>query len=128
MPLPCSGSSLVQAECPAAIVAVRAIRLVGSASSTPAFRVVFASDAAVGDRGDDRTDLDLLVRLDGGLAGTAVLLAPHDAQFGADRDFRIDRGEAERLLLVVRVAGEHREADGLATSIDDAVVVRRGVV
>src|SRR5689334_1827957 len=78
----------------------------GLAARAPARLVGVASHLAVRNRRDDRTDVELLVRLDRGLLGAAVFLAPHDVEFGAERDFVVDRAERQRLLLVERVAGE----------------------
>ena len=68
------------------------------------------------------------MRLNRGLHRAAIRLTPHHAQFGADGDFGIDRGQAQRLLFVVRIAGEHRQPHGLAAGIDHAIVIRRGIV
>src|SRR5947207_16029385 len=67
--------------------------------------------------------LGLPVGLDRGLARTAVLLSPYYPQLGADGNLRAHRGEAQRLLLVVAVAGEHRQTYRPAIAIDHTVVV-----
>src|SRR2546421_2357462 len=103
-------------------------RASGAAARTPALFVGFTHHAAVGRGAHDGTHFDLPVGLDRGLARAAVLLSPHDPQLGAERNVRAYRGEAQSLLLVVAVAGEHRQAHGLAVGIDHAVVVGRGVV
>src|SRR6266853_2821331 len=100
----------------------------GAAARTPALLVGFTHHAAVGRGAHDGTHFDLPVGLDRGLARAAVLLSPHDPQLGAERNIRAYRGKAESLLLVVAVAGEHRQAHGLAVGSDHAVVVGRGVV
>src|SRR5262245_538199 len=88
------------------------------AMSAPAFGIAFPGNAAVREGADHSAHLKLLVRFDRRLLRSAVLLTPDHAQFGADRNIRIDGSEAERLLFVVRIAGEHRQADRLAAGVD----------
>src|SRR5207245_11688901 len=95
----------------------------GAAPRAPAALVGFARQTAVRDGTHDDPHLGLPVRLDRGLARTAVLLSPHHLELGADGNLRAHRGEAQRLLLVVAVACEHRATYRPAIAIDHTVVV-----
>src|SRR5262245_8477162 len=75
----------------------------------PALVVGFAGLLAIGRRPNHDADLGLLVALDGGFPGAAVLLAPHQRQLGARlRVLLLDETEREHLALVPGIAGEHR--------------------
>src|SRR6185437_16987898 len=90
-------------------------RLRGDASGlrAPALVVALLDDLRVRGRGDDRADLDLLVRLHRGLLAAAVRLAPDDLDLGADRHVGVNGRERKARALVGRVPGEHRKADDL---------------
>src|SRR6478609_9407152 len=72
----------------------------------------------VGCRADDGADLGLLVALHRGLLAAAVLLAPYQLHFRAERNVGIDDAEREHRALVVAVAAEHVEPDQLAVARD----------
>src|SRR2546421_953625 len=93
----------------------------------PALVIALARRPRVRGRGDTHPDLELAVRLDGGLAGPAVLFAPDECQNVPDFDVRVDDTERQRRALVVAVATEHRKADRLATR-HDLVERGRGIV
>src|SRR2546421_991826 len=93
----------------------------------PAFVIGLARRPRVRGRGDSHPDLELAVRLDGGLAGPAVLFAPDECQNVPDLDVRVDDTERQRRALVVAVAAEHGKADRLATR-HDLVERGRGIV
>src|SRR5262249_36774196 len=59
----------------------------------PALVIALARGAREWRRRHFHADLELAVRLDGGLAGTAVLLAPHERQLVTDLDLRVDDPE-----------------------------------
>src|SRR5947207_8436868 len=101
----------------------RAIPSSRAALPAPAALVGLARQTAVRDGTHDDPHLGLPVGLDRGLARTAVLLSPYYPQLGADGNLRAHRGEAQRLLLVVAVAGEHRQTYRPAIAIDHTVVV-----
>src|SRR5688500_17916908 len=93
----------------------------------PALGVGGARLLGVGRRDDAGADLDLLVAFHRGLLRAAAFLAPQQLHFVAELDVRVDDGEREHRALVVAVAAEHVEADGLAL-VGQAVVRGRGVV
>src|SRR6266480_2897847 len=93
----------------------------------PALVIGLARRPRVRGRGDLHPHLELAVRLDGGLAGPAVLFAPDECQNVPDLDVRVDDTERQRRALVVAVAAEHGEADRLATR-HDLVERGRGIV
>src|SRR5262245_64087883 len=75
----------------------------------PALVIGLARLLAVGRRADHHADLRLLVALDRGLLGAAVLLAPHQGQLGAGLGvLLLDEAEGQHLALVPAVAREHR--------------------
>src|SRR6185295_13086257 len=82
--------------------------------AAPALVVAGLRLLAVRHRADDGADLDLLVALDGGLLRAAAFLAPHQLDFVAELDVRVDDAERKHRALVVAVAAEHVHADGLA--------------
>src|SRR3954452_325976 len=94
----------------------------------PAFVVGLPRHLGVGNRAHGGADLELLVRLDGGLLAATVGLAPDHADLGAVRDVGADGGQGQALLLVRRDAGEHRQAQQRAVGVDHLVEVRRPVV
>src|SRR5204862_7594534 len=95
----------------------------GPTPRAPAALVGCACQTTVRDGTHDAPHLGLPVGLDRGLARAAVLLAPLYPRLGADGNLRPYRGEAQRLLLVVAVAGEHRQPYRPAIAIDHTVVV-----
>src|SRR5690625_4879697 len=97
-------------------------------AGAPAALVLRTSDGGVGHGAHHDTSFELLVALDGGLAGAAVLLAPHDLELGAFGHVVVHGRQRQATAFVVAVAGEHRQADGGAVGVDHAVVVRRAVV
>src|SRR3954462_11636629 len=96
--------------------------------AAPALVVGLPRHLGVGHRAHGGADLELLVRLDGGLLAATVGLAPDHADLGAVRDVGADGGQGQALLLVRRDAGEHRQAEQRAVGVDDLVEVRRPVV
>src|SRR5882762_1287384 len=70
----------------------------------PALVIALARRPCVRGRGDSHPDLELAVRLDGGLAGPAVLFAPDECQNVPDLDVRVDDTERQHRTLVVAVA------------------------
>src|SRR2546421_729187 len=105
---------------------VMAVTLLARARA-PALVIALARPPRVGGGGDPPPALELAVRLEGGLAGPAVLFAPDECQNVPDLDVRVDDTERQRRALVVAVAAEHGKADRLATR-HDLVERGRGIV
>ena len=93
----------------------------------PAGRVRRARDLRVRARADDRAELDLHVPLDHRLRRAAAFLAPDERHLGAELDVGVDDRQREHRALVVRVAGEGRDADQRAV-VQHLVVRPRRVV
>src|SRR6266480_2803929 len=93
----------------------------------PALVIGLARRPRVRGRGDSHPHLELAVRLDGGLAGPAVLFAPDECQNVPDLDVRVDDTKRQRRALVVAVAAEHGKADRPAAR-HDLVERGRGIV
>lgn len=68
------------------------------------------------------------MRFDGGLGSAAVFFAPNNLQFGAFGDFVIHGAQRQCLLFVEGIAGEQRQTNGVAVSVDNCVVVAVAVV
>src|SRR5687768_9361580 len=93
----------------------------------PALMVRLTSVARIWHGRDFDADLALLVALDRGLPGPAVLLAPDQGEHIAFVDVRVDDAQRQAAAFVVAVAGEHRQTDHLAAH-GHAVVGRRGII
>src|SRR5215207_8789580 len=79
----------------------RALRSPGlrGGGAAPAGVVGLPRHLGVGNRADGGADLELLVRLDGGLLAAAVGLAPHHPDLGAVRDVAAEGGQGQPLPL-----------------------------
>src|ERR1700733_12963777 len=95
--------------------------------SSPALGIVFSGIARIGNGRNGGAEFHLLVALDGCLLRAAAFFAPDRHDVIADLDIGTDDAQSQHGALVMAVAGEHREADGLP-ALHDLVVGRRRIV
>src|SRR5882724_3242968 len=94
------------------------------ATRTPPFVVALANSTSIRHRRHFHPDFELFVTLDRGFFRPATLFAPDEREHIIDVDVRIHHTQGQSRALVVAVAAEHREPDGLPAHGD--LVIRRG--